>query len=391
MRRRNRKGAGTTFQRGGSWYARWRIAGRCIDRTAGTERADAIGLLKAVERLVVRGGMDLEEAIAQETENPAAGRMTFAGALDLYAEAMGHAGSLKPRTLQGIRERASVLKKAAWATRPVGSFTRKDVRAWVAQRQAEGRSGGTLLNDLSVASACWRWLEDEEIADPDSENPFLRARPRRPRRKERRALDEAELRALLEATRATTPDLYPLLLAAVFSGWRGSELGGLREADLDLGERPSMTVHPREEKTGKDKTAYIANPLVALLKADREAVKRLPNALVFIDGQGRPWASKSRNARLREALAAVPEAKIPAWKRVEDDDHLGFDWHSLRHTVRSILSARGHRPAVLGELLGQANVATAKRYDHGYVAEGVAVAADVAKMLATQAPALAEA
>ena len=84
---------------------------------------------------------------------------------------------------------------------------------------------------------------------------------------------------------------------------------------------------------------------------------------------------------MSKALAAVSDKTIPAWKRVKDDDFMRIDWHTLRHAVRSLLSSRGHRAAVLGELLGQTNVATERRYDHAYQREALAVAADVAAML----------
>ena len=262
----------------------------------------------------------------------------------------------------------------------VGDATRRVVRVWVAGRIAAGTSGRTVCNDLVVASSAWKWAEDEELTD--SENPFPRARPKRFSEKTRRALEPSELLALTDAVREEVPALYPIFLAALFSGWRGGELCGLKEKALHLAaERPHMTVTADQEKTGKEKTAFLGEPLVSLLRAERQAVKRLPEAFAFTDEKGRPWTRKSRLRRLRKALAAVPEEVIPAEKREASDTHIALDWHSLRHSVRTLLSSRGHRDAAVGELLGQANVATQRRYDHGYATEAQTIAADMTRFL----------
>jgi hypothetical protein len=140
------------------------------------------------------------------------------------------------------------------------------------------------------------------------------------------------------------------------------------------------------EKQGYSKTAYLSDPLVSLLRDERKARPRLPTALVFTDRRGRPWTPWTRADRLAAALNAVPLDTIPQWKRDGDDDFMGLDWHTIRHTVRALLSSRGHRPAVLAELLGQHDAGTARRYDHAYQREALAVAADVAKMLSGAVP-----
>jgi integrase len=54
---------------------------------------------------------------------------------------------------------------------------------------------------------------------------------------------------------------------------------------------------------------------------------------------------------------------------------------SLRHTVRTVLSLRGHRDAAVGQLLGQANPATLSRYNHAQAAERTAIADDLGALL----------
>jgi len=385
------KGYGRVVVRAGQTCCRWRLGGGDVLRDVANAAAGEY-VLALVHKLRAEEGLDLLPAIDRATgkrhdEKPAPGRVTFAAALDLYLDASDRGATLKrlrARTLKTNRERAGILREAPWASMPLDSIGRKAVRAWAATRQAAGASGKTVLNDLVLASSVWKWADDEELLGDDCDNPFLRARPRGFHRKARRALDEAEVLALADGFRDAAPAAYPLFLAAIFTGWRAGELCGLREADLHLEDPrgPCFTLPAHREKARHDKCAFLGEPLASMLRAERAGRPRLPSAYVFTDEDGRAWTQKTRAKRMRDALGAVDAKEIPAWKRISDPDHVGLDWHTLRHTVRSILSSRGHRPAVLGELLGQANLATQRRYDHAYAREALAVAADVAQLLA---------
>lgn len=393
MAERRPRGYGSvkTRKSDGLVFCRWRVQGRDVARAVESE-GDGDYILRRVHELRSRGGMTLPQAIAEvfgdEQETAPRKSLTFAAALELYLDHCDLVGEMKPRTRLSNRQRGGILRAAPWSRCPFDSLGRKEVRGWATRRQVDGRSGKTVLNDLVLASQVWKWADDEQLLDPDLENPFLRARPRRPFQKTRRALDEDELRALGSAIASETPAMYPMFLAECFSGWRAGELGSLREADLHLDDErgPCMTIEKHREKTKTDKCAFLGEPLVSILRAERDNVKRLPTAYVFTDEKGHAWTSKTRNNRLRTALEAVSEDQIPTWKREADEHHVALDWHTLRHTVRSLLSSRGHRSAVVGELLGQKNIATARRYDHGYTSEAVAIAGDVSAMLREPAP-----
>ncbi|MCK6461849.1 MAG: hypothetical protein L6Q95_18370, partial [Planctomycetes bacterium] len=145
---RRRKGTGSVFSRGGSFHCRWRKDGETIDRKAGDTEDAAEAVLETVDVLVRRGGLPLMEAIDRalgqdaaealvpkpfraETVLPQAAAkpdgLAFSSLLDLYLAARKRAGDLKPRTLQTAEERIRILKAAPWASRPVGSFSRRDV------------------------------------------------------------------------------------------------------------------------------------------------------------------------------------------------------------------------------------------------------------------------
>lgn len=98
---------------------------------------------------------------------------------------------------------------------------------------------------------------------------------------------------------------------------------------------------------------------------------------------GRPWTSYTVRCPLRRALNyCVKKKQLPAWKRFGDG--LGvkaLDFHSLRHTVRSILGHRHHNPYAVGEVMGQQDAQTALRYSHAYEEAKQLIAADIGSVL----------
>ena len=65
-----------------------------------------------------------------------------------------------------------------------------------------------------------------------------------------------------------------------------------------------------------------------------------------------------------------------------DAMHKRFDFHSLRHTARSLLRGMGHDAYAIGELLGQSNATTAAHYTHVGRDELKAMPAKLEKALA---------
>lgn len=87
-------------------------------------------------------------------------------------------------------------------------------------------------------------------------------------------------------------------------------------------------------------------------------------------------------ARLRKALSiCVKRGHIPSELLERTEDFLAFDVHAVRHTIRSLLHARGHSEHALNEVLGQDAAETARRYTHVYEAAKVAIADDLGRLL----------
>jgi integrase len=88
--------------------------------------------------------------------------------------------------------------------------------------------------------------------------------------------------------------------------------------------------------------------------------------------------------RLRKAVkAAVKAGKMRPRVAYGDTAHLRFDFHSLRHTARSLYRELGHDAYAIGKQLGQTNATTAAHYTHVGEAELKAMPTKLARALGT--------
>jgi integrase len=182
--------------------------------------------------------------------------------------------------------------------------------------------------------------------------------------REARFLDEAGVRALLEAARGDR--LEALAVTAVTTGMRQGELLGLQWGDVDL-RRGTIAVRRQlldhgmgRPELGKLKTAKsrrsVTLPAVAVaaLARHRERLGALPlpSAPVFTDSRGGPLLK--RNLLRRWFHPLVARAGLPRMR-----------FHDLRHAHASLLLSAGVHPKVVQERLGHSQVSvTLDTYSH---------------------------
>jgi integrase len=181
-----------------------------------------------------------------------------------------------------------------------------------------------------------------------------------------------EVRRILDAAGKFRPTFRPLLVTAVFTGLRASELRGLRWQDVDF-KRAELTVKQRADrynvigrpKSKAGKRTVPLGPLVAnTLKEWRLACPKSDQGLVFPTAEGQIADHKS----LQRALAKVQiAAKVTT--RTDEAKYPGL--HSLRHFYASwCINRRAdgglELPAkVVQERLGHATIAmTMNVYAH---------------------------
>jgi integrase len=165
-----------------------------------------------------------------------------------------------------------------------------------------------------------------------------------------RYLQSSELSVVLSAA----PEwLRPIILVAVFTGMRRSEILSLRWLDVDL-------LHGRvllpQTKNGDGRIVYLNRSAAGVLESMARSQFPAASDLVF--------------GRIPGERVSVAFAR--ACRRVKITD---FRFHDLRHTAASWLRMRGADVHTVAQVLGHKDLRMAIRYQHlspAYLAEAVA-------------------
>jgi integrase len=170
-----------------------------------------------------------------------------------------------------------------------------------------------------------------------------------------------ELRAILGAAGGPW---RPLLITAVFTGLRASELRGLRWQDVDL-DRRVLTVRQRadyENKIGDPKSdagkreVPLAPIVVNTLREWRLACPQSALGLAFPNRNGRVRA----HGHLLRGLGLVEEAA-----GLSDKAHPKYGLHAFRHAAASLFIEQGFPPKRVQAIMGHSSITmTFDRYGH---------------------------
>jgi len=237
-----------------------------------------------------------------------------------------------------------------WWANEIGVFTLADITpALISQCRDK------LLNDYEYAPATvirymaalshaftiaindWGWLEDSPMRKV--------SKPALPRGRVR-FLDDDERQRLLEACKqSNNENLYLVVVLALSTGMRKSEIMGLKWQDVDLHLR-RITLH--DTKNGERRVVPIAGHAFNLLQIHNK-VRRLDTELLFpgkvkvnrpIDLRT-PWETALRNSGIED-----------------------FRFHDLRHSAASYLAMNGASLAEIADVLGHKTFQMVKRYAH---------------------------
>src|SRR5262249_40547985 len=167
-----------------------------------------------------------------------------------------------------------------------------------------------------------------------------------------RFLDDAERVRLLAACKASSwPRLYLLVLLAIVTGARRSELLGLRWRYIDLERRQARIT---STKNGEAKTLAFTNVVAEELAHFRaQDAKRfklgLAGTLVF-------------HSNIKPEVALTFESLWQQALKAAQVHH--FRFHDLRHTCASYLAQNGATLLEVADVLGHKTMAMVKRYAH---------------------------
>ena len=150
--------------------------------------------------------------------------------------------------------------------------------------------------------------------------------------------------------------MAPLIVTAIFTGLRASELRGLKWSDVDLdadelngaaARRPmGLDCSPKSD-AGK-RTVPLAPMVVSALQEWRLACPKGPLDLVFPNGKGRPEQITSIRYR---GLGPLQQAA-----GVSDDSKPKYGMHSFRHAAASLFIEQAFSPKRGQALMGHSTL-----------------------------------
>jgi integrase len=202
------------------------------------------------------------------------------------------------------------------------------------------KSNNTLLRMKSVLSGIFIYAIDKKYLD---KNPTEKVRIKAQQNQIERFLSDDERERLLEACKQSSWDkMYLLILLAITTGMRKSELMNLRWSDIDF-EKRLATLH--DTKNGSPRI----NPIPSFVLDEMRRYQQIGKGLIFFspNNQEKPFDFRKQ------------------WNWVREQANLNnFRFHDLRHTAASYLVMEGATLHEAGQILGHKSEQTTKRYAH---------------------------
>jgi integrase len=294
------------YQRGKSWYYDFYYRGERYTGNIGpVSRTTAKEILSKKKAEAVEGRYELP------AKKPSPRLAEFVTDYFVYYQT-----TRKPRSVKRHEVSWHALQPVFGSKRldEISSF---DLERYRRQRKQEGRSDVTVNRELAflrnVYSMAMTWGKA-------TENPVKKVHLARENNGRMRILAPEEEQCLLTCCSAT---LKPLVLTALHTGFRTSELLSLTWADVDF-RRHNITVRAAYVKNGESRSV----PMNAVLRSTLQACRMTADAAgtpVFRTPQGTPY--KNFRTAFERAVAKAGVAD--------------FTFHDLRHTFASRLVMDG--------------------------------------------------
>jgi integrase len=268
--------------------------------------------------------------------------VTVAKAAEMWLESCEAAG-LERTSMVAYRQRADLHITPILGTLRLSQLTVPVVRGFEDRLRRDGRSPATVRNARRALGGI---LADAQERGLVAQNVVYSLRKsRRSRRadgsgKLKIGVDipsPAEMRAIVGSLDTAAGRYRPLLLTAIFTGLRASELRGLRWHDVDL-KRGELHVRQRADRYGTigqpkseagERTVPLPPMVVAALRKHRLACPRNDQDIVFTNGRG---GIEHRNTIVEHGFHPAQVAASIV------DQHGGAKYkglHALRHFYAS--------------------------------------------------------
>jgi len=316
-----------------SWRARIRQKGLPDLTKSFTRKTDAKQWADQTEAAIVRGRF-IPTMKAQ--------RYSLKDVLELY----------EPEILEDLKDPYNRLRHlTSWRKElgelPLSELTseriknfRKKLRSKVSNATAN-RYVASLSAALTYAVKDLGWME---------KNPALRIKRLKEPKNRTRFLSEKEFEDLIGACSSlhNYPEMLPIVLIAVTTGMRRSEILKLRWIDCDIA---SLRMIVRDSKNDELRSVPLVGPALEALKHWGKVRPLDSNALVF------PSHTRSADNRLLDI--------DHAWRLIRSGAGLvNFRFHDLRHTAASYLAMSGAGLRDIGDILGHKSLSMTLKYSH---------------------------
>jgi len=270
--------------------------------------------------------------------------------IDRYIKTVLPEKSASSKYSQGIQLR--------WWKRHLGSYVLADVTPAVlvehrgklareSTSRGPKRSPATVARYMAALSHCftvgmkeWGWLDD---------NPMRFVSKPREGKGRVRFLDDDERGRLLKACRESrNPDLYTVVVLALSTGMRRSEILGLTWRDVDLGRQITAVT---DSKNNDSRAVPLTGHAYELMTA-RAKIRRIDTDLVF-----------PAPAKLRQRPRPVDIQSAWDWA-VERAKLENLRFHDLRPCAATYLAQSGASLSELAATLGHRTLEMVRRYQH---------------------------
>lgn len=226
--------------------------------------------------------------------------------------------------------------------RTINKIRAVDIQTALADMAAKGRAPGTLNRYRTTLSALFEYLKDQYQLKI---NPAREVKAKKEGPGRSRFLNPSEIDRLLVACRASSwPRLYLLVLMAVTTGARRSELLNLTWSQIDF---DNAIARIQTSKNGQPRILPLTSSVVNELSKFRQASGYLfPHIDSYSKG---PWTTFDGTWYIARAAAG-----------------LGKDvcFHTLRHTTASLMASNNVSLLAIADTLGHKTMSMVQRYAH---------------------------
>ncbi len=334
-----------TITRRGDYQWRAQVRRKGFPAQTGTfeTRKEAEAWAKVIESEMIRG-VFVSRAEAERT--------TLADALGRYRSEV----TLRKKSAHREGVRINYWLSHPYASRSLASLRGSDFAKFRDDRRAEGVSDSTIRLDLALISHLFTVARTEWQMEGLS-NPVRSIAMPSPSRKRDRRLEAGELdRLMVELSKSRNKFIPSVVLFAIETAMRQSEILSLRVQDID---RQKQIAFLKDTKSNESRNVPLSKTAMRLLD---ELPVHLPGGKLFgvtQDGLIRSF-SRALDAARTEYVQECQVANI----HPNDQYLLDLRFHDLRHEATSRLFEKGLQMMEVAAITGHKTTVMLSRYTH---------------------------